>query len=75
MYPLVYHLGVDDYIPSEEFEPHLFEHVPAWQRPRRQPSLPRRIGVLLVRIGQLARTPRGPRTVARTDLSRGPAGW
>ena len=75
MYPLIYHLGVDDYIPNPDFEPHLFEHIPAWQRPRRQPSLRHRFGSLLVRVARLVRTPHGVRTVARTDLSRGPTGW
>ncbi len=75
MYPLVYHLGVDDYIPNEDFEPHLFAHMPAWQRPRRQPSLGHRFGSLLLRLVRSVwrvRTPHGMRTVARTDLSRGP---
>lgn len=75
MYPLVYHLGVDDYFPDEEFEPHLFEDVPAWRRPRRRPSLRHRLGSLFGRVARRVRTPRGVPTVARTDLSRGPAGW
>ena len=32
MYPLIYHLGIDDYFPNEDFEPHLFEHRAAWRR-------------------------------------------
>ena len=43
MYPLVYHLGVDDYFPNEEFEPHLFQHVAAWRRANRRPSAVRRL--------------------------------
>jgi hypothetical protein len=42
MYPLVYHLGVDDYFPNEDFEPHLFEHLAA-RRAARRPSPVRRL--------------------------------
>jgi hypothetical protein len=49
MYPLVYHLGIDDYVPNEDFEPHLFEHIPAWRRPRHGPSAVRRLFSLATR--------------------------
>lgn len=47
MYPLIYHWRVDDYRPYEDFEPHLFEHIPDWQRPRPRPSLPMRLVALV----------------------------
>jgi hypothetical protein len=55
VYPLIYHLRVDDYIPSREFEPHLFDHIPEWQRPTRRPSLAGRLGSLLMRAARAVR--------------------
>jgi hypothetical protein len=49
MHPLVYHLGIDEYFPNEDFEPHLFQHVAAWRRARR-PSMMRRLGATLMRL-------------------------
>jgi len=49
MYPLVYHLGIDDYFPDEEFEPHLFQHVAAWRRQKRRPSVVRRLASAVTR--------------------------
>ena len=49
MCPLVYHLGIDDYFPDEDFEPHLFQHVAAWRRTNRRPSAVRRLASALMR--------------------------
>jgi hypothetical protein len=54
MYPLVYHLGIDDYVPNEEFEPHLFQHRAAAQRDRR-PSAIRQLLTVLVRAARPTR--------------------
>jgi hypothetical protein len=51
MYPLVYHLGVDDYFPNEDFEPHLFEHLAARRSPR-GPSPVRRLASIVVRLAR-----------------------
>jgi hypothetical protein len=56
MYPLVYHLGVDDYFPNEDFEPHLFEHVAA-RRAAQRPSLMRRLGTAALAAIGLRRGP------------------
>ena len=50
MYPLVYHLGIDDYFPDEDLEPHLFQHVAAWRRANQRPSAVRRLASALMRI-------------------------
>jgi hypothetical protein len=63
MYPLIYHLGVDDYLPNEDFEPHRFRHIPGWQRHHRRPSLMRRLGW---RVTRLVRDARGRATPAPT---------
>ena len=55
MYPLIYHLGIDDYFPNEDFEPHRFEHVAAWRRDARRPSMVRRAGAALLRAVRLGR--------------------
>ena len=57
MYPLVYHLGVDDYFPNEDFEPHLFQHRAAAQREARRPSVIRRAFWALVHVAGLGRRP------------------
>ncbi len=49
MYPLIYHLGIDDYVPNEEFEPHLFQHRAAARRDARRPSAIRQLFTVLVR--------------------------
>ena len=57
MYPLIYHLGIDDYFPNEDFEPHLFEHRAAWRRDGHRPSVLRRVASALMRA---VRPGRGP---------------
>ena len=68
MYPLVYHLGIDDYFPNEDFEPHLFEHVAAWRRESRRPSMVRRVGSTLMRLirGREDRCVEGPSATQST---------
>jgi hypothetical protein len=57
MYPLVYHLGIDDYFPNEDFEPHLFQRRAAARREARRPSVIRRAFTALVHAAGLARRP------------------
>ena len=75
MYPLVYHLGIDDYFPDEDLEPHLFQHVAAWRRANRRPSAVRRLASALMRI--IRRTHDGVREASTTapapSVPRAPA--
>jgi hypothetical protein len=52
MYPLIYHLRVDEYFPYEDFEPHRFEHLRAWQREQTRRSV---LGVIAAAVRRAAR--------------------
>jgi len=64
MYPLVYHLGIDEYFPDEDLEPHLFQHVAAWRRANRRPSAIRRLASLVLRMIRRARGEAGEASTA-----------
>jgi hypothetical protein len=57
MYPLIYHLTIDEYFPNEEFEPHLFRHLDAAGPRSRRSSALRRLGTAVLRAVRLGRAP------------------